>query len=631
MDMASWVDLRLIVFFFLKRRCQLAMATVVFVIRLLSCNGQRFVIESVSSCPLNLSVLNTYPYVAQQATLQGNQKAQCAGIHGGLNLLVAVYVQKTGNFLLPPDAAASCIQSLDTQLKSEGSNISMTSVCGIGSAVLEQGSTLCPNFDNVSDFIRTIPAGLLGNVNSSCAIGLDSSASCSGCTAAVAKSVIYNTSAPCLDYPNIYAAGVANKAGPLDQNTVSCLFFASFLDSNEHLPTYAIVLVAVTGGLLLCSLLAILVYFLRRKLATEKRRAFIARSLANSSGPSIRPNASLVRFEMDEIKEATKNFSRFNIIGTGGFGNVYKGILKDGTEIAVKRFKNCSPSGDPEFVHEVEMISSVRHKNLLPLVGWCVGSSPLEGHQRIIVFEYMPNGSLQDHISGKFRSTLDLPTRQKIAIGTARGIAYLHNGAQPAIIHRDIKPSNILLDAKFHARVSDFGLARFAPEGVTHMTTGVAGTRGYVAPEYFMYRQLTDKSDVYSFGIVLLELLTGRSTLVSAPAEYAQPVPLSDWVNLMLKAGKLTEILDQSIQISGVEEVVERYIIVGLLCSHTQVSCRPSMAQALKMLEEDISLPVPPDRPIPLTLEASEIEQLASSSSNVSSKGHDKPLSPDGG
>ncbi|KAJ7557095.1 hypothetical protein O6H91_05G111300 [Diphasiastrum complanatum] len=580
----------------------------------------------MTSCPLNISILETFPYV-KQAKLQGNQRAKCAAIHQDLNLLVAVYVQKTGNFLLPPDVAVSCIQDLEAQFKSQLSNFSMKSLCGVDSSVLEQGSTVCPNYANVSSLMTAIPRALLENVNSSCGIALDNSASCSSCTAAVVNSVLSIPSAQCLDYSTIYAAGVVNKAGPLDQSTIGCLFFTDLPIPKERLPAYALSLVAIVGSLLLCSLSAILIYFLHRKLAAAKRRAAIASSLSNS-GPS-RPKTS-VCFEMDEIKKATKNFSGSSIIGAGGFGNVYKGILENGTVIAVKRFKNCSPSGDPAFVHEVDMISSVRHRNLVPLVGWCVGSSPLEGHQRIIVFEYMPNGSLQEYISGKFHPGLDWPTRQKIAIGTARGIAYLHHGAQPAIIHRDIKPSNILLDANFNARVSDFGLARFAPEGVTHMSTGVAGTRGYIAPEYFMYGQLTEKSDVYSFGIVLLELLTGKGTLVSAPEEFCQPLPLADWVCFMLKAGKITELLDQSLKNSALEEVMERYILVGLVCSHKQVFCRPSMAQALKMLEDDSPPPVLPDWPIPLTLEVSEMEHMFCSSSNTSSKGGYQPFSSDG-
>jgi serine/threonine protein kinase len=172
---------------------------------------------------------------------------------------------------------------------------------------------------------------------------------------------------------------------------------------------------------------------------------------------------------MDDIKAATHNFSRGAIIGSGGFGNVYKGVLKSGSEIAVKCFKNCSPAGDAEFVHEVEMISSVRHRNLVALKGCCVGSGGVvEGHQRIIILDFMRNGSLKDYLFNPNKPSLDWPTRKQIALGMARGIAYLHYGAQPAIIHRDIKASNILLDEKFEAHVADFGLAKFMPEGQTH-------------------------------------------------------------------------------------------------------------------------------------------------------------------
>ena len=198
---------------------------------------------------------------------------------------------------------------------------------------------------------------------------------------------------------------------------------------------------------------------------------------------SMKESTTLIRFTFDEIKKATRNFSRDNIIGRGGYGNVYKGFLPDGTEVAMKRFKNCSASGDASFCHEVEVIASVRHVNLVALRGYCTATTNFEGHQRIIVCDLVKNGSLHDHLFDSDGKKLSWPVRQTIALGTARGLAYLHYGAQPSIIHRDIKASNILLDENFEAKVADFGLAKFNPEGMTHMSTRVAGTMGYVAPD----------------------------------------------------------------------------------------------------------------------------------------------------
>ncbi|CAN0915264.1 Probable LRR receptor-like serine/threonine-protein kinase RKF3, partial [Linum grandiflorum] len=152
----------------------------------------------------------------------------------------------------------------------------------------------------------------------------------------------------------------------------------------------------------------------------------------------------LVKFKFDKIKKATRNFSRDNIIGKGGYGNVFKGRLMDGSEVAVKRFKNCSAAGDASFAHEVEVISSVRHVNLVALRDYCIATTSMEGHQRIIVCELMKNGSLHDHLLAGNETKLSWPARQKIALGTAKGLAYLHYGAQPGIIHRDIKANNIL-------------------------------------------------------------------------------------------------------------------------------------------------------------------------------------------
>ncbi|MBA0804283.1 hypothetical protein Gohar_003876, partial [Gossypium harknessii] len=397
------------------------------------------------------------------------------------------------------------------------------------------------NLTTRADFEAWIPNATLADVVSNCNQSLQGSA-CASCTRSLANvqaSYLTNNSvanvSDCTAYPSIYAAAFANYAGPTDEATASCLFSVDFSTINNRKSNRLGLIVGVSVGVSVG--LIVLIggsWFAYRKYQDSKRKKGKdrIRSLemggAGGSGlSSITESTNLLRFTFDDIKEATRNFSRDNIIGKGGYGNVYKGYLPDGSEVAFKRFKNCSAAGDANFTHEVEVIASVRHVNLVALRGYCTTTTTLEGHQRIIVCDLMKNGSLYDHLFGSMERKLSWPMRQKIALGTARGLAYLHYGAQPAIIHRDIKASNILLDDKFEAKVADFGLAKFTPEGMTHLSTRVAGTMGYVAPEYALYGQLTERSDVYSFGVVLLELLSGKKALTMTDDN--QPSLVADW------------------------------------------------------------------------------------------------------
>lgn len=352
----------------------------------------------------------------------------------------------------------------------------------------------------------------------------------------------------------------------------------------------------------------------KKRLEVEKRKGAGISELGLGSGlDSINQSTTLIRFSFDEIKKATRNFSRDNIIGSGGYGNVYKGMLLDGSQVAFKRFKNCSVAGDASFTHEVEVIASVRHVNLVTLRGYCTATTNLEGHQRIIVTDLMENGSLYDHLFGSAKKNLTWPIRQKIALGTARGLAYLHYGAQPSIIHRDIKASNILLDHNFEAKVADFGLAKFNPEGMTHMSTRVAGTMGYVAPEYALYGQLTERSDVFSFGVVLLELLSGRKALQTD--DDGQPAALTDFAWSLVRNGSALDVVEDGIPEPGPPEVLEKYVLVAVLCSHPQLYARPTMDQVVKMLETDESVPSLMERPIPFIAGRLDIEKSALSNS----------------
>ncbi|KAG1338175.1 putative LRR receptor-like serine/threonine-protein kinase [Cocos nucifera] len=221
-------------------------------------------------------------------------------------------------------------------------------------------------------------------------------------------------------------------------------------------------------------------------------------------------------FTFEEMALATSNFSDSTQVGQGGYGKVYKGILEDGTLVAIKRAQEGSLQGSKEFSTEIELLSRLHHRNLVSLVGYCD-----EQDEQMLVYEFMPNGTLRDHLSAtKSKEPLSFAMRLRIALGSARGILYLHSEADPPIFHRDIKASNILLDARFNAKVADFGLSRLAPvpdvEGIVpgHVSTVVKGTPGYLDPEYFLTHKLTDKSDVYSLGVVFLELSTGMRPIL---------------------------------------------------------------------------------------------------------------------
>ncbi|XP_057984252.1 putative serine/threonine-protein kinase isoform X2 [Malania oleifera] len=214
-------------------------------------------------------------------------------------------------------------------------------------------------------------------------------------------------------------------------------------------------------------------------------------------------------FSCNSLRSATRDFHPSSRIGGGGFGVVYRGALKDGTQVAIKCLSAESKQGTEEFLTEINMISNIRHPNLVELIGCCV-----EGNNRILVYEYLENNSLATVLLGSKskHAALDWPRRAAICMGTASGLAFLHEEAETHIVHRDIKASNILLDGNFHPKIGDFGLAKLFPDNVTHLSTRVAGTVGYLAPEYAMFGQLTKKADVYSFGVLILELISGNSS-----------------------------------------------------------------------------------------------------------------------
>ncbi|KAL9383707.1 hypothetical protein Peur_024030 [Populus x canadensis] len=250
-------------------------------------------------------------------------------------------------------------------------------------------------------------------------------------------------------------------------------------------------------------------------------------------------------FTLRQLRAATNNFDSAGKIGEGGFGSVYKGKLSDGTLIAVKQLSPKSRQGNREFVNEIGMISGLQHPNLVKLYGCCI-----EGDQLLLVYEYMENNSLAKALFATGSETsflmLDWPTRYKICVGIARGLAFLHEESAIRIVHRDIKGTNVLLDKDLSAKISDFGLAKLNEEENTHISTRVAGTIGYMAPEYALWGYLTDKADVYSFGVVALEIVSGRSN--SSYSTTNEFVCLLDWAHVVQKKGNLMEIVDPKLQ-----------------------------------------------------------------------------------
>lgn len=293
----------------------------------------------------------------------------------------------------------------------------------------------------------------------------------------------------------------------------------------------------------------------------------------------------LKRFSLRELQVATDNFGNKNILGRGGFGKVYKGRLADGSLVAVKRLKEeRTQGGELQFQTEVEMISMAVHRNLLRLRGFCM--TPTE---RVLVYPFMANGSVASCLRERPESQppLNWQVRKRIALGSARGLAYLHDHCDPKIIHRDVKAANILLDEEFEAVVGDFGLAKLMDYKDTHVTTAVRGTIGHIAPEYLSTGKSSEKTDVFGYGVMLLELITGQRAFDLARLANDDDVMLLDWVKGLLKDRRLETLVDSDLQGNYIEDEVEQLIQVALLCTQSSASERPKMSEVVRMLEGD--------------------------------------------
>lgn len=287
-------------------------------------------------------------------------------------------------------------------------------------------------------------------------------------------------------------------------------------------------------------------------------------------------------YTLRELEAATDMFSDDNVIGEGGYGIVYHGVLADNTQIAVKNLLNNRGQAEREFKVEVEAIGRVRHKNLVRLLGYCA-----EGAHRMLVYEYVDNGNLEQWLHGDVGpvSPLTWEIRMNIILGTAKGLMYLHEGLEPKVVHRDVKSSNILLDKQWNSKVSDFGLAKLLGSERSYVTTRVMGTFGYVAPEYASTGMLNERSDVYSFGILIMEVITGRN-----PVDYSRPpgeVNLVDWLKNMVSNRNSEGVLDPKIPEKPTSRALKRALLVSLRCVDPDSQKRPKMGHVIHMLEVD--------------------------------------------
>ncbi|XP_026390912.1 L-type lectin-domain containing receptor kinase IX.1-like [Papaver somniferum] len=310
------------------------------------------------------------------------------------------------------------------------------------------------------------------------------------------------------------------------------------------------------------------------------------------------------RFSYNELVRATSNFDEEGKLGEGGFGGVYKGCLREkNLKIAVKRVSRGSKQGKKEYQSEVRIISQLRHRNLVQLIGWCH-----ERDELLLVYEFMPNRSLDKHLF-RGESILTWEIRYKVALGLASALLYQHEEWEQCVVHRDIKSSNVMLDSNFNAKLGDFGLARLVDHDLGSQTTVLAGTMGYLAPECIMTLKSSKESDVYSFGIVALEIACGRK-----PDEVALGLSLVEWVWGLYGRGKIMKASDERLAMDFNELEMEHLIIVGFWCAHPDSKSRPSATQVLNVLKFESPLPkLPREIPTPIYLPTGTIMPLLQS------------------
>ncbi|BFG35441.1 hypothetical protein CerSpe_217150 [Prunus speciosa] len=351
-------------------------------------------------------------------------------------------------------------------------------------------------------------------------------------------------------------------------------------------PPLTVIIIVVPIGVSV--VLIVIFFYICLRVRRTKKKLETRKLIPGSDNTDEIGSAESLQFDLATIRVSTDDFSEANKLGQGGFGFVYRGRLLNGEDIAVKRLSTNSGQGDLEFKNEVLLVAKLQHRNLVRLLGFC-----LEGSERLLVYEFVPNASL-DHIifDPTKRAQLDWERRYKIIVGTARGLLYLHEDSRLRIIHRDLKASNILIDTEMNPKISDFGMARlFVPDQTQGNTSRIVGTYGYMAPEYAMHGHFSVKSDVYSFGVLVLEIVSGEKTSGFRHGENAEDLLSFAWRSW--REGTASNLIDPTLKTGSRNEIM-RCIHIGLLCVQENVADRPTMASVILMMNSySLTLPVP--------------------------------------
>ncbi|PKI75318.1 probable receptor-like protein kinase At1g49730 [Punica granatum] len=573
----------------------------------------------IAECPLDLSRSN-FTLVASVCSDKGERAKCCRYINACIAVSVARYANRTSSLAVASDSASICLQSIAQTLALYGVPRNATAFCGLGTKITVNYE--CVGRTTVTQMLQS-PG--FKDVSENCGDPISVDSDCRKCVNAeivylhhligTVDNVTLNT---CRDaafvalasqYDDASAANFANcffgveglsifsasntsqspstpdaSPSPPAAASPSQLVLGVPLNQTHH--SYHLTLVPGLGiavTVLAVLTLAVLLIFIRRK----RRELEVSEDIDKASSKVFPPPHSIKKlqegqafmfrkFSYKETKKATENFN--TVIGEGGFGTVYRAQFSDGSVAAVKRMNRVSEQGEDDFCREIELLARLHHRHLVALRGFCV-----DKRERFLMYEYMVNGSLKDHLHSPGRNPLSWQMRIQIAIDVANALEYLHFYCDPPLCHRDIKSSNILLDENFVAKVADFGLAHASKDGsicFEPVNTDIRGTPGYMDPEYVITHELTEKSDVYSYGVLLLEMVTARRAIQDGKnlVEWSQPYMVSD--------SRIIELVDPTIRDSFDFEQLKTIVGIVNWCTQREGRARPSIKQVLRLLYE---------------------------------------------